>query len=169
MHVIVINLSQLKCSNLWYNCQVNILKIKGEDFMQLLIQSGDIGPKWFHVAVRSVVILAQAPTVVKSNEIAESLGEDATFVRKILAKLAKANLVETTGGRYGGYTLKKDPTEITVKDIYIAMGGNPEVPYWSVPSTGTEMFISLIVTKAEEQFKAILNSYTIADIIRNKQ
>lgn len=137
--------------------------------MQLLIQSGDLGPKWFHVAIRSVVILAQATEVVKSNTIAETLGEDATFVRKILAKLAKSNLVETTGGRYGGYSLKQDPSQVTIKDIYSAMGGDPQVPFWSVPSTGTEQFISLIVTKAEEQFNSILANYTITDIIRNKQ
>lgn len=136
--------------------------------MQLLVQSGDLGPKWFHVAVRAIVILAQSDSVVKSNQIAKVLGEDATFVRKILAQLTKTHIVQATGGRYGGYSLQISPDKITVKDIYTAMGEEPEVPYWSVPQTGTEMFISLIVAKAEEQFKAILNNYTIADILNNK-
>ncbi|KAA8745376.1 Rrf2 family transcriptional regulator [Paenibacillus sp. UASWS1643] len=136
--------------------------------MQLLVQSGDLGPKWFHVAVRAIVILAQSDSIVKSNQIAETLGEDATSVRKILAQLTKTRIVQATGGRYGGYSLQISPDKITVKDIYTAMGEEPEVPYWSVPQTGTEMFISLIVTKAEEQFKAILNNYTITDILNNK-
>lgn len=136
--------------------------------MQLLLQSGDLGPKWFHVALRAMVLLAESNMKLKSNYIAETIGDDPTFVRKILAKLAKADFVQTHGGRYGGYSLEKNPGSITVKNIYTALGTTPPIPYWSVQSTGSEVFISLIISKAEEEFQSVLDNYTIEDILKHK-
>ncbi len=135
--------------------------------MQLFIQSGDLGPKWFHVAIRATVLMAESDALLKSNHIAELLGEDPTTIRKILSKLTKAQLVQAHGGRYGGYCLAKDPAEITVKNIYNAFEP-PQVPYWTVPSTGSELYISLIISKAEEQFQASLDDYTIKEILKYK-
>ena len=133
--------------------------------MQIFIQSGDLGPKWFHVALRAMALMADSTTILKSNHIAELLGEDPTAVRKILSKLAKADLVQTHGGRYGGYCLKKSPDEISVKNVYNAFEA-PPTPYNSVPSTGTELFISQIISQAEAQFQASLQNYTIRDILK---
>ena len=135
--------------------------------MQIFIQSGDLGPKWFHVAIRAMILMAESDTLLKSNHIAELLGDDPTSIRKILSKLVKADLVKAHGGRYGGYSLEKDPSEITVKHIYNAFETLP-TPYYSVPSTGSELYISLIISKAEEQFQTALHSYTIRDIINFK-
>ena len=146
---------------------INVFNIEGVTSMQILIQSGDLGPKWFHVALRALVLMAESNTLLKSNHIAELLGEDPTALRKILAKLTKAELVKAQGGRYGGYCLEKDPSKITVKDVYNAFDTHP-TPYWSVPSTGSELYISLIISKAEEQFQSTLQSYTIKDILNYK-
>lgn len=135
--------------------------------MQILIQSGDLGPKWFHVALRAMALMGESETLLKSNYIAELLGEDPTALRKILGKLAKAKLIKAQGGRYGGYSLEKDPSEMTVKDVYKAFE-SASTPYWSVPSTGSELFISLIISKAEEQFQASLENFTIKDILNYK-
>lgn len=135
--------------------------------MQVLIQSGDLGPKWFHVALRAMVLMAESDTILKSNYIAELLGEEPTVLRKILGKLTKAELVKVQGGRYGGYCLEKEASEITVKNVYKAFETDP-TPYWSVPSTGSELFISLIISKAEEQFQSSLQNYTIKDILNYK-
>jgi Rrf2 family protein len=135
--------------------------------MQLFIQSGDLGPKWFHVAIRAMVLMADSEVLLKSNHIAELLGEDPTTIRKILSKLTKANLVLAHGGRYGGYCLAKDSSEITVGIVYNAFEP-PQVPYWTVPSTGSELYISLIISKAEEQFQASLDNYSIKEILKYK-
>lgn len=135
--------------------------------MQLFIQSGDLGPKWFHIALRAMALMANSDAILKSNHISELLGEEPTNVRKILSKLSKADLVQAYGGRYGGYGLKRKPNEITVKNVYNAFEASP-TPYTAVPSTGTELMISLIISKAEDQFQSSLNDYTISDIIKYK-
>lgn len=137
--------------------------------MQLLIQAGDLGPKWFHLAIRTIVLLSEADCLVKSGQIAEQLGGDPSVLRKILSKLANAGLVITTAGRYGGYSLNRLPEEITIKDIYTAFESDAPVPYWSVPSTGTELYIAQIVAKAEYQFQQTLADFTVADLLMFKQ
>lgn len=134
--------------------------------MQLLVQSGDLGPSWFHVSLRALVLLSKSDSLMKSHVIAEALGTDTTYIRKILASLSKAQLVTTVSGRYGGYALSKKASDITVRDVYCAPGTGQMTPHWSVPKTGTEKMISLILSKAEEQFQSVLNSFTIEDIVR---
>ncbi|MBS7527576.1 Rrf2 family transcriptional regulator [Fusibacter paucivorans] len=135
--------------------------------MQIVTQSGDLGPKWFHVALRAMALMAESDTILKSNYIAGLLGEDPTAVRKILAKLMKAKLVRSFGGRYGGYSITKSPAKITVLSVYQAFE-TQSTSYDSVPSTGTELFISLVISKAENEFQAILQEFTLQDIIENK-
>ena len=136
--------------------------------VQLLLKSGDLGPKWFHIALRSLALLAGHDKLLKSNEIADILHEDPTFVRKILAELAKEGYVETFSGRYGGYKLACNPANVTVKDIYNALGKESTTSIQSTGDTGTETFISLMILKAEEQFQATLAQYTLAQIIQFK-
>lgn len=135
--------------------------------MQLIIQSGDLGPKWFHIALRAMTLMAESNDLLKSNHIAEQLGEDPTAIRKVLAKLVAAGLVKAQGGRYGGYSLNLEANEITVKAVYKAFE-TPPTPYYSVPSTGSELYISLVISKAEEQFQNTLQNYTIQDILHFK-
>lgn len=136
--------------------------------MQLIIQAGDLGPKWFHVALRTLVLLASSESMIKSHHIAEQLGEDPTFVRKILAKLAKSEYVKSHGGRYGGYSINTPPEEITIKDVYQALGDSSPTPFYTVPSTGVEYFISQIIEKAERRFQEELNEFTIQDLLDRK-
>ncbi|MFL0582835.1 Rrf2 family transcriptional regulator [Solibacillus silvestris] len=137
--------------------------------MQLLLKSGDLGPKWFHIALRSLVLLANNDHLLKSNEIAEVLSEDPSFVRKILSELAKSGYVDTFSGRYGGYKIACDPKKVTVKDIYLTVGKESIIPPQSTTSTGTETFISLIILKAETEFQNMLGQYTLEQIIQFKK
>src|SRR5699024_1845669 len=108
---------------------------------------------------------------LKSHQIADRLGVDATFVRKILSKLTKCGYVTSHGGRYGGYLLKVSPKEITVKDVYVALGDDTSIPFYTVPSTGVEFLVSQIIDKAESNFQEELKKFTLQDLVnyKNKQ
>ena len=56
-----------------------------------------------------------------SESIAKKLETNPAFIRKIMAKLSKAGLVETRRGKTGGATLGKAPKDISLRDIYIAI------------------------------------------------
>ncbi len=132
--------------------------------MQLFTQIGDLGPSWFHIALRTLVLLSHSEILLKSHMIANTLGTDPTFVRKILKRFVKEDIVIAQGGRYGGYSLNKKPEDITVGDVYRLLTKGSPTNIFSVKQTGTEAFISLIISKAENKFKSILDEYTVSDI-----
>src|SRR5882672_3921967 len=53
-----------------------------------------------------------------STDLAMSVNTSPSFVRRILAKLSKAGLVETATGKAGACWLAKDTKEISLLDIY---------------------------------------------------
>jgi Rrf2 family protein len=58
---------------------------------------------------------------VTSGHLAESVNTGASFVRRTLAKLSKAGLVETATGKTGSCWLAKDAKKISLLDIYEAV------------------------------------------------
>ncbi|WP_263262176.1 Rrf2 family transcriptional regulator [Pseudomonas sp. RIT-PI-S] len=57
---------------------------------------------------------------LRSTVLAMSVNADASFVRRVISKLAKAGLVTTTRGKNGACALSRPPAEITLLDIYRA-------------------------------------------------
>src|ERR1700734_4224457 len=58
---------------------------------------------------------------VTSGHLAESVNTSASFVRRVLAKLSRAGLVETATGKAGACWLAKDAKRISLLDIYKAV------------------------------------------------
>lgn len=55
-----------------------------------------------------------------SDQLADSIRTNPTVVRRLLAKLSEAGLLDSFKGKAGGVILNKSPKEITLKDIYMA-------------------------------------------------
>lgn len=88
----------------------------------------DFGPPHFKIAVHAIVWLAKSGGILSSAMIASQVDSHATFLRRVLQALSSAGIVESKGGREGGYILKKDPTSLTLGNIYDAVnvgGGDP--------------------------------------------
>lgn len=58
---------------------------------------------------------------LNSENLAKNIGTNPAFVRKIMAKLSKAGLIETRRGKAGGVNLARPAKEISLKDIYLAV------------------------------------------------
>jgi len=58
---------------------------------------------------------------VTSGHLAESVNTSPSFVRRTLAKLSKAGLVETSTGKAGACWLARDAKDISLLDIYRAV------------------------------------------------
>ena len=56
-----------------------------------------------------------------SGHLAESVNTSPSFVRRVLAKLSKAGLVETTTGKAGACWLAREAKKISLLDIYQAV------------------------------------------------
>ena len=56
-----------------------------------------------------------------SGRLAQSVNTSPSFVRRVLAKLSKAGLVETATGKAGACWLAKEAKDISLLDIYEAV------------------------------------------------
>ncbi len=58
------------------------------------------------------------------KSVATERGISDLYLEQIVASLKKADLVKSTRGAYGGYELNYPPDEITVLDVFQAVGEN---------------------------------------------
>jgi Rrf2 family protein len=77
----------------------------------------------FSIAAHIMACLGHAEgQEVNSATIAGSVNTSASFVRRILAKLSKADLVKTATGKGGACWLVRRPSDISLLEIYRAIG-----------------------------------------------
>lgn len=99
---------------------------------------------------------------VTSADLAESVNTSRTFVRRTLARLAKAGLVDTARGKNGSCRLSRNPRRINLLSIYQAVGSPPVFAIHGYPPNRDCMVSSGIKdalrTVREESQKAFENS-----------
>jgi Rrf2 family transcriptional regulator, repressor of oqxAB len=127
------------------------------------------GPKWFHIAVQALVVLAGNPAVeCSSATIAQDLKAHAAFLRRVLAQLVRAQIVEAREGRDGGYRLARPADKIALVDVYqaVKLSAPPED---AAPSNGLNADVSAaldeIGAEAEQRLFDVLGQYTIASVM----
>ena len=74
------------------------------------------------VAVHALVYLNHKAKVLSSEELAENICTNPARVRKVMAKLKKAGLVDTKEGAVGGYQSARAPETVTQCEIAEALG-----------------------------------------------
>lgn len=91
----------------------------------------------FAIAVHAVVYLNRHQTLVSSEVLAQNVCTNSARIRKVLSKLKRAGLIATKEGAVGGYHFVSDPKQVTLLDIFDALGepmiaqtwrsGNPDM------------------------------------------
>lgn len=79
----------------------------------------------FAIAVHALVLLDHKGCCLSSEKIAENVCTNPVTVRKVLAKLKRAGLVETKEGIEGGSCFIKNPAQVTLAQICVAMDEIP--------------------------------------------
>ena len=74
----------------------------------------------FSSAIHSLIMISEAETPVNSEQIARSVGTNASYIRKLTTRLSKAGIIEGKKG-ISGFTLVKPKDKITLLDIYKAV------------------------------------------------
>lgn len=76
-------------------------------------------------AYRIILAFSKEPegTKIRSKDLSEKLEIPERFTYRILRKLMFAGLVDSIRGPQGGYVLDKDPKDITLYDVYVAISG----------------------------------------------
>lgn len=76
----------------------------------------------FAASVHIMLLMAyRQGELLTSDYLAQSLRTNPTVVRRLLAKLVEANLLDSFKGKSGGVRLVRSAKEISLKDIYQAV------------------------------------------------
>ena len=79
----------------------------------------------FSIAVHTLSLIAVSPNDCTGDYIAGSVNTNPVVIRRIMGMLKKAGLVDVRPG-VGGASLRKDPNQITLLDVYRAVNVTEE-------------------------------------------
>lgn len=74
----------------------------------------------FSSAIHMLVMVSESSEPLPSERIAQSIGTNATYVRKLAGSLRRAGIVESRRGA-SGFKLLRDPSKLTLLEIYQAV------------------------------------------------
>ena len=127
----------------------------------------------FAVAIHAMGMLAFGDEMnVTSDDIAKSVRTNPVVVRRLLAQLTRQGLVTVKLGAGGGARLTRRPEQITLSDIYLALGGGPlfQVPlldetHECAVGRSVGPVLTSVLLRAEKGLLDELQAITLADVI----
>lgn len=127
----------------------------------------------FSAAVHALVLISESPVPITSDQIAGSVGTNASYIRKILALLKKAGIVNGHRG-ISGYRLTAPPDRISLLQIYQAVTEEPQIHLLDIHQNPSDQCIvgrhirpvlTGMFADMEEAFARSLADKSLADCI----
>ena len=128
------------------------------------------GPGWFPVAVQALVVIAETDDKpCPSSAMAQGLKAHAVFVRRVLAHLVRANIVQAREGRDGGYRLARPADHITLAEVYQAVTVSDQQEEDTACSSAMNARVQAVLdevgAEAEQRLLELLGQYTLASVL----
>ena len=108
-----------------------------------------------------------------SEVMAEAYGTSPVVLRRVLAKLRRAGLVQTQRGVGGGSVLARDAGKVTLREVYEAITEDTKLmPPYSKRGCGPVApllagYVNELFTEAEQALLARLEAVTVAEMDRD--
>lgn len=127
----------------------------------------------FSVAVHVLILISESPNPLNSDQMAGSVGTNASYIRKILALLKKAEIVDGHRG-ISGYSLTVAPEQLTLLQIYQAVMEKSDIHLLDIHQNPSDQCIvgrhirpalTEMFTDIEEAFTRSLEGKALADCI----
>jgi Rrf2 family protein len=132
----------------------------------------------FSMAVHALTVLAHRAREghvgpMTSAEMAESINTNPVIVRRLLAALGQAGVIETRPGNGGGAWLAREPSRITLDEVHravepdgglIAIHDNPNEECPVGAAIGG--VLATAIERAEAALHATLAGITLADMVQ---
>lgn len=127
------------------------------------------------IAIHALTLLAlEKGRQLPATHIARSINTHPVFLRRVIAPLARAGLVESSRGVNGGVRLLRAPERITLRDVLAAVRGDGHFldthpdPHPDCPVGGKiEGVLRPLFANAEEALQNHLGQITVADVLAN--
>lgn len=127
----------------------------------------------FSVAVHALILISESPTPMNSDQMAGSVGTNASYIRKILALLKKAEIVDGHRG-ISGYSLTVAPEQLTLLQVYQAVMEESKIHLLDIHQNPSDQCIvgrhirpvlTDMFADIEQAFSRSLAEKTLADCI----
>ena len=129
----------------------------------------------FSVSLHILTMISESKDTLSSQALAESVGTNASYIRKVIVLLKNAGLIQSQQGKTG-YQLSKSPKDITLLNIYFAtqevshislfpvhQNSNPDCPV----GKHIQAAVSPLFASAEAQLEKELAQQTLEEVIDN--
>lgn len=119
-------------------------------------------------ALRALIEIALQGQV-SAQKICEAQNLPKKYIEHLLSLMREAHLINSTAGILGGYSLAKEPDEITFGSLLAAVGDESFTTACQRGSReyciGTDCTLAPFYTELEEKLNEIFESYTLKDIL----
>lgn len=128
----------------------------------------------FSSAIHTLIMIAGAEMPMTSDQIAESVGTNASYIRKITGLLKKQGIIDSRQG-ISGFTLLVEPEKLSLLRIYQAIAETEEVHVFDLHQNPNDecivgRHIQPVLTDVfrgiEEKAEQELNNISLADCLQ---
>ena len=128
----------------------------------------------FSSAIHTLIMIAGAETPMTSDQIAESVGTNASYIRKITGLLKKHGIIDSRQG-ISGFTLLVEPEELSLLRVYQAIAETEQVHVFDLHQNPNDecivgRHIQPVLTDVfrgiEEKAEQELNNTSLADCLQ---
>ena len=122
--------------------------------------------------LRALILLASLPpgSLTSAGEISGTFGISRNHMMKIVNRLAQMELIETIRGKNGGIRLKKLPEEINIGQV---IRGTEPLQLLDCSTENCHISpacrLKGVLADAKKAFLAVLDRYTLDDVIRDNE
>ncbi|MCD6660547.1 MAG: Rrf2 family transcriptional regulator [Lentimicrobium sp.] len=120
------------------------------------------------LAVHSMALIAGSREMLNVNQIADKTNASRNHLAKVMQILVKNNYLDSVRGPKGGFSLKGDPTKITLLEIYELIEGSLEHHYCGIGDQKCPFKTCVfggLADKFSREFVNYLRSTTLSNLI----
>lgn len=128
----------------------------------------------FSSAIHTLIVIAGSEEPITSERIAESVGTNASYIRKVIGLLKKKGIIESRQG-ISGFTLLVAPEDLTLLRVYQAIAESEQVHVFDLHQNPNDECIvgqhirpvlTDVFREIEEKAELELKNTTLADCMK---
>lgn len=118
--------------------------------------------------MRAVLYLAEKGSICSSREVAEEMSIPRDYLIQLAQLLRNAGIIHARPGKNGGYSLAKDPSEISMLDVFNALQNDRPRTEHKEPeesASGLLQSITAACSTVEREMEEYMSSITLQNMI----
>ncbi len=120
------------------------------------------------IGIHGIILIAKAGEPVNVIRISDLTGTSKHHVAKIMQRLAKERFITSQRGPNGGFTMSRDPGEITFLNIFEAIEGKldmPDCPMDKPVCPFDKCIMNNVMNRLSSEFHDYLSKQKVSDYI----